>query len=73
MGPCRLELITTDEPPVIAKLFFDAIVVQDSQSDGCFPNPARPNESDGCEVVDDTNDVFDQLIASEQGPWRLRW
>jgi len=31
------ELVATNEPTVIAKPFLDAIVVKDSQGDGCFP------------------------------------
>ena len=34
------ELIAADEPTVVSKPFLDAIVVEDSQSDGRFPNPS---------------------------------
>jgi len=41
------ELITTDESTVIAKPVLDVIVVQNSKSDGRFPDPPRANECYG--------------------------
>ena len=46
---CR-ELIATDEPTVIAKPLFDPVVMEDGESNGCFPDPPRANESDRFEV-----------------------
>ena len=69
MSECCWELVTTDEPAVFTKPFFNAIVVEDSERDGCFPDPTRANESDGREVLGETNDLVDQLVASETGPW----
>ena len=66
------ELVTTDKPTVVSKPFLDAIVVEDRQYDGCFPNPPRTDESDWGEVSCETNDLLDQLVTSETGPWR-RW
>jgi hypothetical protein len=51
------ELVATNEPAVLAKPLLDAIVVEDS-------------ESDGCEGSGETNDLFDQFIAPETGSRR---
>jgi hypothetical protein len=32
------ELVTPDEPPVVAKPLLDPIVVEDGQDDGCLSN-----------------------------------
>jgi hypothetical protein len=51
----------------------DSIVVEDSQGDGCFPNSAWTDESDGCKVFCEIDDSPNQLVASETGPrWRGR-
>ena len=65
IDPCRLELVATDEPTVIAKPFLDAIVVEDGQSDGRLPDPTYTEESDGCQAVHETDDLFDQFVASK--------
>jgi hypothetical protein len=41
------ELVTTNESTVVTESFSDAIVMEDGQSDGCLPDPAGTNESDG--------------------------
>jgi hypothetical protein len=67
------ELIATNEPPVLAKTSLDAVVVEDGQSNGCLPDPACTDESDGCQVFGETDDLLDQLFAPETGPrWRGR-
>ena len=63
------ELVATDEPAVISELFLDAIVVENGQGDGCFPDPPWTEESDRCEGFSETNDLLNQLVASETGPW----
>ena len=63
-------MVATDEPTVITESSFDAIVVKDGQSDGRLANPAGTNESDGCQVVCQINDLLDQLATSETGPRR---
>ena len=63
------ELIATDEPAVLAEPLLDAVVVEYSQSDGCLPDPPGTYESDGYEGFGETNDLLDQLVASETGPW----
>ena len=63
------ELVATDEPAVLAEPLFDTIVVEDSQNDGCLPDPPCADESDGCEGFGEANDLLDQLVASETGPW----
>jgi hypothetical protein len=64
------ELIATDESTVLAKPFLDAIVVEDGEGDGCFPDPPCTDESDGFQVFSESDDLLDQLFASETGPWR---
>jgi len=54
---CR-ELVATDEPTVVSEPFPDAIVVEDGQRDGCFPNPPCADESDWSEVFRETNEVL---------------
>ena len=73
MGERGRELVATDEPTVVAKPFLNAIVVENGQGDGSFPNPTRPDESDWCATVGETNDLLDQFVASETGPWRRGW
>ena len=62
------ELIATDEPAVLAKPLLDTVVVEDSQCYGCLSDPPWTDESDGCEFFGETNDLLDQLVASETGP-----
>ena len=45
-------------------------MVEDSQRDRRFPNPSYTNESDWNEVLCQANDLLDQVITSETGPWR---
>ena len=73
MGERGRELVTTDEPTVVAKPFLDAIVVENGQGDGSFPNPTYPDERDWCAAVGETNDLLNQFIASESGPWWRGW
>ena len=64
------ELVTSDEPTVVSKSFLDAIVVEDGESDGCFPDPPCADESDWSEMFCEADDVLNQLLASETGPRR---
>ena len=73
MGPCCWELITADEPAVVAKPFLDPNVVEDGQSDRRLPDPTSTDERDGFEAVYETRDLVDQFVASKQGPWWWRW
>jgi hypothetical protein len=63
------ELVATNEPAVLAEPLLDAIVVEDSQSNGCLPDSPWTDESDGCKFFDEANDLLDQFFASETGPW----
>jgi hypothetical protein len=49
--------------------------MEDGQSDGRLPDSTGTDESDGCEVFGQTNDLLDQLATSETGPrrWRRRF
>jgi len=63
-------LVTANESAVVTESLSDTIVVEDSQSDGRLPDPADTNESDGCEVFGQTDDLLDQLVTSETDPRR---
>ena len=45
------ELVATDESPVVSESFLDAIVVEDGESDGRFPDPPWTDESGWGEVL----------------------
>ena len=62
------ELIATNEPAVIAKPVLDAIMVEDSEGNGCLPNAPCADESDGFEVFSESDDLFDQFVASKTSP-----
>jgi hypothetical protein len=47
--------------------FFDAIVMEDGQSDGRPPSPSDTDESNGCEVFRLTNNIFDQFSTAVLG------
>ena len=64
------ELVTADKPTVISKLFLDAIVVEDGESDGCFPNSPCADESDWSEIFCEADDLLDQILPSETSPRR---
>ena len=67
------ELVTTDEPAVFSEPFLNAIVVEDGESDGSFPDPSCTDESNWGEVFCETDDLVDQLVPSKAGPrWRGR-
>ena len=66
------ELVTTDEPTIVAEPCLDATIVENREGDRRFPDPSCTNESDGFQVFGEANNVLDQLIAPETGPWR-RW
>jgi len=73
MGARRGELVTTDESTVATESLSDAIVMEDSKSDGRLADSTDTNESDWCEVFCQSDDLFDQLVTSETGPRRRRW
>ena len=63
------ELVTADKPTVVSKLCPDLIMVEDSQGNRCLPNPPCTNESNGCEIFGEANNLLNQFIASKTGPW----
>jgi len=69
MGICGGELVTADKPPIVSKQLLDAIMVEDRQSNRCFPNPPCTNESNWSEGFCETDDPFDELVAPKTGPW----
>jgi len=65
------ELIATDKSTVVTKPLLDAVVVQDGQSDGRLADPASTDESNWGEIFRETDDLLDQLVASEEDSrWR---
>ena len=66
------ELVTTDEPAVVAKLLLDSIVVENSQRNGGLADSASADESDWDEVLSKIDYLLDQLVASKEGPWGQR-
>ena len=62
-------MVAANETTVIAKPLFDLIVVENSQGDGGFADSASTDESDRNEVPNETDYLFDQLVASKEGPW----
>ena len=65
-------MVATDESTVVAEPFLDPIVMKDGKGNRRLSDPSRTDQSDGLEVFGQTNDLFDQLVASEAGPWRRR-
>ena len=51
----------------------DPIVMEKGQGDGGLPDPASTDESDWSQVLDETDYLLDQLVASEEHPWGQRW
>ena len=67
-------MLAADESTVDRESLFDAIVMEDGQSDGRLPDPASTDESNGCQVFCQADDLVDQLAASEASSWgRWRW
>jgi len=67
------ELVAADKPTVVTKPLFDAIVVEDGQNGGGLANPTSTDQSDWGEVFCETNDLFNQVVASKEDPWWWRW
>ena len=53
------ELVTANEPTAVSEPLRDAIMVEDSKSNGCFSDPPWTNESDRSEVFSESDDLFD--------------
>ena len=66
------ELITTDKAAVVAKPVLDAIVVENSEGDGCFSDAPCTDESDGFKVFSKIDNLLDQFVSSETGGGRRR-
>ena len=65
-----MELVAMDESSIVAEPF-GAIVMKDRQCDRDVPDCASIDESDRSEAFRKTDNLLDQIIASEMGPrWR---
>ena len=62
------KLIASYESPILAKLLYDPIVVEDRESNGCLPDPPWADESDGLKVFSEFDDLFNQLVTPETVP-----
>ena len=60
VGKGWYEFIAMNEPTVIAKSLFDAVIVKDSEGNGCLPNPPCTNEGKGFELFSERDDLLDQ-------------
>ena len=62
------ELAATDKLAVDPKLLLDVAMMEDSGSDGGFPNPTSTNESNLCQVLSPANNLMDQFVVPETDP-----
>jgi hypothetical protein len=72
MGAGSRKLIAAYKSTVVAKSFFDPIVVEDREGNGRLPDPPSANQSDGFEVFSESDDFLNQLATSETIPRRRR-
>ena len=59
MGARGGELVATDESAVVPEPFLDAVVVEDGQSNGSFPDSSWADESSWSEAFRETDDLLD--------------
>ena len=59
MGTGGRELVTADEPAVVAKPLLDSAVVENGQGDRGLPNPTRTDERDWAKVFGETDCLLD--------------
>ena len=64
------ELVAADETTVVSKSFLEAIVVEDGQGNGRFPDPPWTDESDWGQVFCEADHLLDHFVTTETGP---RW
>ena len=64
------KLVATNEPTVGPEPFLDAIVVEGSQSDGCFPDPSYTDKGNWSKVFCKTNDLRNQFLTPKADPRR---
>ena len=72
MRKCGWELVASDELSILPKLLLDAMVMKNSQSDGCLATSTGTDKGSGSKVFHQSNDLFNQLITSKTGP-QCRW
>ena len=64
------ELITSDEPTILTKPLFDALVMKSCQNDRCLADSAGTNKGYWSQVFRETNDRLDKVVTSETSPRR---
>jgi hypothetical protein len=62
------ELVAANESTILPKTCFDPIVMKDSERNRRFPDSPRTDKCDGFQVFSQSDDLLDQLIASETVP-----
>jgi hypothetical protein len=67
------ELVAADESAIVPKPSLDPVVVKNGQGDGGLPNSPSADQSNRGEALGEIDDLLDQFVASEEGPWRERW
>ena len=67
MAERRRELVTSNEPTILAEPFLDPVVMEDGQSDGGLADPASTEESDRTETFCQSDDLVDQIFTTETG------
>ena len=72
MAERRRGFVNSDEPMILAKPLLDAIVMEDGQSDEHLADPANTDRSDRGETFRKSDDLVDQIVATETGFRRWR-
>ena len=67
------ELVTANEPAVVAETLLDAVVVEDGEGDGRLADSASTNESEWSEVFCQADELLDQLVSSKEVSRWWRW
>ena len=67
------KLVATYKSTIISEPLLDAIVMEDGQGNGCFPDPPWTDESDRGEIFYEVDGELDQVITSETGSGPRGW
>ena len=51
-------MIASDESSILAKSFFDPVVVEDGEGNGCLPDPTCADKSDRFKAFNESDDLF---------------
>ena len=73
VGAGGRKLIAAKEPTVVSKSLLDALVVEDGQSNGGFPDSPWADEGDRGEGFREAHHLPDQFVAPKTGSWWQGW